>query len=479
MSTPMQNPAPKITFLAKNFVLLGIGEFASKVCSFVAFAYLARVLGPGEFGQLEFALALIFFFTLLVDCGLGSYGAREIAKDESAVGRLATHILVVRWLLGVIAFAILIILVAFLDKPWPVERLILLYGLTLLAQPALLPWVFQGRDLMGYVALASAIRWGLFAAGVLLFVRNPETIWIVPVVEGAALLCVVIYYFLVFTKHFGSLGKQIDYRYALSMFRQAWPIGASELVWALKIYFATVLLGMFVNGPEVGWFAAAHRLVVSLHAFVWLYFFNLLPSIARGSGGSFETLQHLLRGSLQITGWLGVFVAAVGTVLAKPILTSVYGMQYQSAIAAFQVLIWLIPLALVSGHFRYTLIAYNKQGLEFVTAACGGALNVFLNLILIGAYGIIGAAISLIAAEGLICGLAYFMVRRTIIRIPVGLYLWRPATGAAILAGILYCVPALNTWVAGGSTIAVFLSVLLLSQRTFFADLRSLFAGTR
>ena len=71
MSTPMQNPAPKIMFLAKNFFLLGIGEFASKVCGFVAFAYLARVLGPREFGQLEFALALIFFFTLFVDCGLG------------------------------------------------------------------------------------------------------------------------------------------------------------------------------------------------------------------------------------------------------------------------------------------------------------------------------------------------------------------------------------------------------------------------
>ena len=460
-------------------MVLGVGEFAAKVCSFVAFVYLARVLGPREFGQLEFTLALIFFFTLLVDCGLGPYGAREIAKDESAVGRLATPILFVRWLLAVFAFAILIVLLAFLDKPWPVEKLIILYGLTLLAQPALLPWVFQGRDLMGYVAVASAMRWALFAAGVLIFVRDPKAVWIVPVVEGAAIVCVAIYYFLVFRKHFGSLGGRIDYRYAFSMFRQALPIGASELVWALKIYFATVLLGMFISGPEVGWFAAAHRLVVSLHAFVWLYFFNLLPSISRATRGSFGALEGLMRGSLQITGWLGVFVAAIGTVLAKPILTLVYGMQYESAVAVFQVLIWLIPLALVSGHFRYTLIAYNKQGLEFLTAACGGALNVFLNFILKGGYGIVGAAISLVAAEGLICGLSYVIVRQTIIRIPVGLYLWRPAVGVAILAGILYCMPPLNAWLAGGSTIAVFFCLLSVSHRTLFADLRSLLAGTR
>lgn len=479
MSTPLQNPAPKITFLAKNFVLLGIGEFASKVCGFVAFAYLARVLGPSEFGQLEFALALIFFFTLFVDCGLGPYGAREIARDESAIGRLTTHVLFVRCLLGVFGFAILIVLVVFLDKPWPVEKLILLYGLTLVAQPGLLAWVFQGRDLMGYVALASAMRWLIFAAGVLIFVSNPETIWIVPVVEGAAILCVVIYYFLVFQKRFGSLGKRIDYQYAFSMFRQAWPIGASELVWALKMYFATVLLGSLIYGPEVGWFGAAHRLVVSLHAFVWLYFFNLLPSISRGSRGAFDALQRLLGGSLQITGWLGVFVAVIGTALAKPVLTLVYGAQYEPAAASFQVLIWLIPLALVSGHFRYTLIAYNKQALEFLTAACGGALNVVLNLTLNASYGIIGAAMSLVAAEGLICGLSYLMVRKTITHIPVGVYLWRPAMGAAVLAGTLYVMPPLNTWLIGGSTIAVFLGLLSMSHRTLIADLRSLLARTR
>jgi O-antigen/teichoic acid export membrane protein len=475
----LRNSVLQIPPLVRNFVLLGGGEFASKVCGFVAFAYLARILGPGEFGQLEFALALIFFFTLLVDCGLGPYGAREIAKDESAVGRLTIHILFVRCLLGAFAFAILIILLAFLDKPWPVEKLILLYGFTLLAQPGLLAWVFQGRDLMGYVALASVMRWSFFAVGVLLFVRNPETMWIVPIVEGAAILCVSIYYFFAYSKHFGSLGKRIDYRYAFFVLRQAVPIGGSELVWALKVYFATVLLGIYMNGPEVGWFGAAHRLVISLHAFVWLYFFNLLPSISRSGRGTFDSLQRLMRGSLQITSWLGVFVAVIGTVLAKPVLTLVYGSQYEPAVAALQVLIWLIPLALVSGHFRYTLIAYDRQGLEFLTAALGGALNVILNLTLNATYGIVGAAMSIVAAEGFIFGLSYLFVRRTITRIPIATYLWRPATGAAVLAVILYFLPPLNTWLIGGSTVVVFFGLLSMSHRTLFADFRSLFAHTR
>lgn len=475
----LQDSAPQPARLVRNFVLLAAGEFASKLFGFAAFAYLARVLGPGEFGQLEFALAVIFFFTLLVDCGLGPYGARELAKDQSSVKPLTVHIVILRWLLAAVAFIILAGFVALMDKPWAVKKLLLLYGLTLFALPALLPFVFQGLDLMRQVAVASVMRWSLFAAGVLIFVREPGATWIVPVVEGAAILCVVIYYFLVFPKHYTSALKRIDFRYAFSMFRQAFPIGASELVWALKIYFATVLLGIFIDGPEVGWFGAAHRLVISLHAFVWLYFFNLFPSISRGSLGSFDALQNLMRGSLQITGWLGVFLAAIGTALAKPMLTLVYGSQYEPGVAAFQVLIWLIPLALASGHFRYTLIAYDRQGLEFLSAACGGALNVVLNLILNTSYGIIGAAMSLVAAEGLILGLSYLFVSKTITHIPAGAYLWRPATGAAVFAGVLYFMPSPNAWLMGGSTVAVFFVLVTLSHRALFADLRSLLARTR
>jgi O-antigen/teichoic acid export membrane protein len=233
-----------------------------------------------------------------------------------------------------------------------------------------------------------------------------------------------------------------------------------------------------IYGPEVGWFAAAHRLVISLHAFVWLYFFNLLPSISRGSRGTFESLQRLLAGSLQVSGWVGVFVVVAGTVFAAPILNIVYGAQYQPAVVSFQVMLWLIPLALVSGHFRYTLIAYNKQALEFVCAACGGLLNVVINLTVIASYGILGAAIALVVAEGLICVISYLMVRRTITVIPVGASLWKPVLGALVLAGMLYMLPPLNTWIVGASAMALFIAMVALSHRTIFADLRALLGRT-
>jgi len=465
--------------LAANFAVLSGGELMSKIFALVAFAYLARVLGPDNFGHLEFTLAIIFFFTLLVDCGMGPYGAREIAKDKGAVTRFTAHIILMRGLLALGAFGLLAIIATVIDKPWPVKQLILLYGLTLFALPGLLPWIFQGRDLMQYVAVASIIRWSLFAAGVFLFIRWPGQIWIVPLIEGTAIGCVVVFYLSVFVNRFGSLRQRIDLPFALSTFRQALPIGGSELVWALKMYFATILLGILAVGSEVGWFGAAHRIVISLHTFVWLYFFNLLPSIARCSQGPLEALRRLMQTSIQITAWSAIFLGIVGTAFADPIITLVYGSQYQESVMAFQVLIWLIPLAMMSGHYRFSLIAYDRQGWEFLSAACGAGLNVVLNLLLIPTYGLLGAAWALVASEVLIWILAYHFVRSTITQIPIWPHVWRPLVGGTALAGALYLLPPINIWIAGSSAVLVYGLVLSIIQPKLLADARSLLVRNR
>src|SRR5689334_1110911 len=68
--------------LAFNFAVLAGGEFLAKLLTFAVFTFLARTLGPARYGNIEFTLAVMVFFTLVVDSGLSTYGAREIARDN-------------------------------------------------------------------------------------------------------------------------------------------------------------------------------------------------------------------------------------------------------------------------------------------------------------------------------------------------------------------------------------------------------------
>jgi O-antigen/teichoic acid export membrane protein len=301
----------------------------------------------------------------------------------------------------------------------------------------------------------------------------------VPLLEAGAIACTVVFYLVVLSRSFSVFRQRIDHSLARAILRRALPIGASELVWAVKIYFATVFLGMFVGGPEVGWFGAAHRVVISLHTFVWLYFFNLLPSLARSTQRPPEVLRSLMQTSIQVTAWSAMFLGAVGAVFAEPLMTFLYGSQYREAASTFRVLIWLIPLAFMSGHYRYALIAYDRQHLEFLCGACGAGLNILLNLLLTPRLGLIGAAWALVASEVLIWGCAYCFVRRTITCIAVWPYAFRPLVGGAILAGALCLLPTMNIWMAAGSALGGYGLILSMMQPNLLADIRLIFASNQ
>ena len=103
--------------LVQGMLLLSGGEMAAKLFCFFAFTRIGRLLGPERYGSLEFVLALIVFFTLPADCGLGSYGAREIARGRFPVPRLLAGIATLRLLLALGSFAVLMATVLALPAP--------------------------------------------------------------------------------------------------------------------------------------------------------------------------------------------------------------------------------------------------------------------------------------------------------------------------------------------------------------------------
>src|ERR1041385_6082851 len=121
--------------LAVNFLFLSCGEFTAKLLTFATFSYLARVLGPWYYGMLEFTLALMVFFTLPVDLGLGAYGAREIARKPQHASRLLHEITGLRLLLALCTMLALGIFIAVLDKSVELKLLLALYGVRLFGGP--------------------------------------------------------------------------------------------------------------------------------------------------------------------------------------------------------------------------------------------------------------------------------------------------------------------------------------------------------
>jgi O-antigen/teichoic acid export membrane protein len=460
--------------LVANFALLSGGELASKVLSLAAFAYLARTLGPDKFGHLEFAISATVFLGLLVDCGLSPYGAREVARDPHAPERLALSLIAVRSALALGALGLLGGLLWTLGRPGAPQALLLLYGLTLLFLPWDLSWVFQGRDQMRVVAGASVLRWGVFAAGVLSLVRAPADVLRVPVIEAAALLGVACFYLKCFGQSLAYYRGRLNLRSALSHLRGSLPIGLAKGCWALKVHLGTLFLGMTMSSQEVAWFGATNRIVLAFHSFVWLYFFNLFPSMSRFAASEPDALPALVQRSIRLAVWAGVLCAVLSTALAPTLVVFAYGTRFESAAAPLRVLIAVIPLALASGHFRYLLIACNRQGDDLLAAAGGAGLNALLNFLLTPSHGALGAAVAMVVSEGLIWALAWGFVRRKVAAIPTWTQIRAPLFTGAALAPALWWAPIDSPWIAATLAAALFGAAVVLLEPRLLREAREL-----
>jgi O-antigen/teichoic acid export membrane protein len=238
--------------------------------------------------------------------------------------------------------------------------------------------------------------------------------------------------------------------------RQSSPIGLSELAWAALWYSATVLLGLWVVGEQLGWFGAAHRVVMALHTFVWLYFYNLLPTITRATQQPPARLEKLLSQSLALTAWCGIFAALAPALVAEDLLQAAFGARYDGAAGPLVVLLWVVPVALVSGHYRYFLIADNRQGLECASTAIAAAIAVGLGALLIPGYGAVGAAWSLLLANIVNCGVALACARwRT--DVPFFRPLRLPCLAAALSAACYAVLAPQGAWQAASIAAVVYL----------------------
>lgn len=452
--------------LAVNFLFLAAGEFTAKVLTFASFTYLARTLGPTAYGAIEFTLAVMVFFTLPADLGLGSYGAREVARNPADARRLLREITGLRLVLTLGSMLLLAVFILLLRKS-PAQKILLAwYGVSLLGTPFLLQWFFQAHDQMRWVGVASIVRQAAFALLVFLACRPGFPLPYVGVIECASVSSAAAFCIYVVTCRMRLPWPHPDLGFVRLMghIREAAPIGLTELAWGFMWYFCTVLLGFLSPGRSLGWFGASHRAVMALHTFVYLYFFNLLPSISRCMPLAPAHLLGLMDRSLRFAAWTGVFAAALLTATAPQVLTLIYGPSFRGGAQAFAVLSWMLPVAMLSGHHRYILIAYNRQKRLLLCTSITAAIAVLLAFALVPWRQDVGAAWVLLISNVVNFGLVYFSVRQLVVEVPVHRQIAAPLAALALAGACFLAVAKWSVWYAATAAAAVYMGGLMWSD---------------
>jgi O-antigen/teichoic acid export membrane protein len=468
--------------LVRDYAVLTAGELFAKVAGFLGFAWLARALGPEAYGAVELAAALVMVFGLVVDFGLGPIAAREVTRDPARAAELARRIPALRLVLCAPAVLAMLATVLVLDLAPGARALGALYAVSPLAGPWTLNWLFQGLDRVRWVALASALRMTVFAGGAVLLVKGPAQLWGVGAVELAAALGAALYY--AATARVAArvpLRPALDRAQAGALLAEAWPVGVSQILWILNQYLPTLLLAALAGAAPVAFYGGAHRIVMALATFVYLYFFTLYPSLVRATQMREGDFAGLARQSFRATAWLGVAAGLAGTLVAVPAVRLAYGDAFAAAATPFAVLAWVLPVSLLSGHARYALIAAGRQRLELVAQAAGIAASVGLGVPLVAWGGPLGAALAMLGAGLVVWGVAHRFTVRHVGALPALAPLARPALAAAVAAAVAHAAAGApgGAWTGAAAALSAYAALALLFDRRLLRDLHGLARGVR
>jgi O-antigen/teichoic acid export membrane protein len=424
----------------RNLLYLVVGEGLSKIVTFAAIAYLARVVGPTGMGYVEFAMAVFLCASLVVDQGFGPYGARELARRPEGAVELLRQIVSARTVIALITTAGVTIAAVWL-APSPIVRdMLLLEALGLLALPLLFPWLFQGQNRMGAVAALQLVRQLVFAGVIFTLLRREQDVRMAAVADLLG-ICAAAAGGVWLARSSLIAAARAGPSLPLRLFRETLPIGISTLFWMMRMFGATALLGTVASAQDVGFFGAAMRLYVAIHTFVYLHFFNLLPSLSRAWHQDAKSFTTLVGHSLRLVAWVGVVGGTAWLLLAPTAVTLVYGAAFAPAAAPLRWLGAALVVTALSGHYRYGLIATGHQPTEMLTAGIGTLSAVVLVPLGYTLQGTSGAAMALFVCELLVWATAWGFSRSRLGLVGHSRLLIPPAVAALVGLSLFWLLP--------------------------------------
>jgi len=381
----------KILFssIFKNFSSLASGEIISKGILFLVVVYLARVLGPENFGKLGFAQAFLSYFGLIVNLGLDVYGAREIARDKTRAKELLNNIIAMKVLLFILTYILLFIIVSLLPKDLLTKKVILIYGLTLFTTALTIDWFFQGFENFKAIAVGRIIRNLVYATLVILFVRHKDQVLDAVFFQICGAVVSVLVLWSLVLEYFDL--KQINFSKWKEYGKIGIILGSSFFMISIYYNLDKLMIGFWYPDKYVGWYDAAYRVVMislMLSSLLWSTF---LPKIARWEKVLFIFVKTMLG--------VGFSLFLILYFFNSYIIRFLFGESYLYASKALMILAFNVFLVYVNISFVSPLTVWNRERVYFLVIASGALTNLILNFLLIPKYDIIGASIATVMAE--------------------------------------------------------------------------------
>ncbi len=365
--------------------------------------WVARYLGPEQFGLFSYALAFVSIFSGLAKLGLDGIVVRDLVNHPH---QRDVYLGTAFWLkfvgafvmLGVVALATL-----FTSNDHTTNLYVFIIASGIIFQSfEVVDFYFQSKVLSKFVSICKITQLAVSSALKVYFVlTGADLIWFVVVTLADQFLLALTLFIAYRYQKLGSFYQYFDITLAKKLLKNSWPLILSGLAVALYMRIDQIMIKEMLGDKEAGIYSAAVRLSEVWYFIPVIITSSLFPAIVSAKKISEELYYTRLQRLYTLMVWIAIGIALPMTFLCGWLVALLYGEAYAGAAQVLMIHIWagiFVFLGVASGSW------FNNENLQqysFYRTVLGALINIGLNLALIPRFGVVGAAIATVIAQSI------------------------------------------------------------------------------
>ncbi len=363
--------------------------------------WVARYLGPEQFGIFSYAIAIASIFTCIAKLGLDSIVVRNLLQEPE---RTKHYLGTAFWLklggalfmLGIVALAIQWTATDYLTNLY----LLIIASGSIFQCFEVVDFYFQSRVLSKFVSICKLTQL-IFSSLLKLYfiVTGAELIFFIAVYLFDQCTLALSLYVSYRCQKTGSFYRFFDKNIAKRMLNDSWPLLFSGLAVMIYIRIDQLMIKQMLGEKELGFYSAAARL-----SEVWIFIPTIIissvfPSIVNAKKVSLVFYKQRLQQLFTLMTWLAIGIVLPVTFFADSLISLLYGPNYHEAGVVLSIHIWGVIFVFMGVATGAYLTAESFTRKSLFRTVFGAIINVLLNLYFIPHYGIKGAAIATVISQ--------------------------------------------------------------------------------
>jgi len=357
--------------------------------------WIARYLGPENFGILSYSQSFVAIFSVIATLGLDNIVVRELLNDKKKINIILGTSFWLKLIGSFLTLIFLYISLLFTNNDQQIKFFIFIIGASTLFQSFnVFDFYFQSQVLSKYVVYANIFSLILISFLKIFFIIQGKEldVFVYLILFESILLAMSLAFFFFKNTNFEIQMPKFNKNIANLLIKNSWPLIFTGIFVSIYMKIDQVMIKEMLGSKEVGQYAAAVKISEAWYFIPGLLVSSLYPALINAKKID-KNLYHKRISSLyDIMVWISILIIIPLVLFSEVITNLFYGEAYGDASKVLVIHLWsgiFVFLGLANSRW---LIIEGLQKISLYNTAIGAFINVLFNFFLIKELGIKGAA---------------------------------------------------------------------------------------